>query len=279
MKVKKHSGLVLSIAEGFTLLEILIVIGMVIVLAVILLLLFNPKQQIEKAWDAKRKQDLVTIRNLFENHYNDKMYYPQSSDVCYTGVENKDGNCYCKICASQKDNADFLSANICDPQSPSKDYLYQFDCNQAEPQWYRVCAILSNAYDIEASASAGTIYNYGVSSNNVAPENCATLVFGPGVVGETVAPTVRPTNVPGVTAIPTIVVSPTSVPTATPTINPTLSPTPNPFPTLTCLESRNIFYCLSDGICNNCGDFDNCQANCTQTVPLYSDAHCQSECN
>lgn len=267
MVSKKSKGLVLSVVEGFTLLEILIVIGLIVMLAVVLMLLFNPKLQIEKAWDSKRKQDLAAIRYSFENYYNDKMSYPQSSDVCYTEAENNNGNCYCRICATKKANDNILSSNLCDPQSSSKDYLYQFDCSQTQPQWYRVCAVLSNNQDVEASKTAAvTNYNYGISSSNTTAENCQLIAFGPNGEAMTPMPTAVNTPIPTAANTPIPIVVNTPIPIS-------VDPTPPP----PCIDSGSK-YCKSDGFCNMCGNFANCKANCSQKYPLYNNYLCTIKC-
>ena len=58
-------GLTASVKFGFTLLEVLIVIALIVILAFAFLTLFNPKFQIEKGWDGKRKKELNTLQKVF----------------------------------------------------------------------------------------------------------------------------------------------------------------------------------------------------------------------
>jgi len=141
----------------FTLMELLIIIALIAILATALLVLFNPKKQIEKAWDAKRKNDLNTLRKVLEDYYNDKGCYPTGNIICYnTPQENKKGvgvgatlvGYSCNICGTEPTPPNFsnfspyLSVLPCDPQHPTKDYLYQYDPSSC-PQWFRIYSMFS----------------------------------------------------------------------------------------------------------------------------------------
>jgi four helix bundle suffix protein len=140
--------------KGFTLMELLIIIALIAILATALLILFNPKRQIEKAWDTKRKNDLNTLRKVLEDYYNDKGCYPTGNIICYnTPKENRKGfgsgatlvGYSCNICGTKPTSPDFspyLSVLPCDPQHPIKDYLYQYDPSSC-PQWFRIYSMFS----------------------------------------------------------------------------------------------------------------------------------------
>jgi len=61
---------------GFTLIEIIIVIGILSVLAVLILLIVNPLAQFQKADDARRKEDLSQMQRALEQYYQDNGVYP-----------------------------------------------------------------------------------------------------------------------------------------------------------------------------------------------------------
>ncbi|PIP14675.1 hypothetical protein COX47_03920 [Candidatus Roizmanbacteria bacterium CG23_combo_of_CG06-09_8_20_14_all_35_49] len=71
---------------GFTLMELLIVIAIIAILATIAIVLLNPMQQISKAQDGRRKNDLATFQKVLEDYYNDKGCYPRPNEVCYPTV-------------------------------------------------------------------------------------------------------------------------------------------------------------------------------------------------
>ncbi len=61
---------------GFTLLELLVVIGVIGTLSVVLILLINPLGQLQKAHDSKRKTDLKQIQIALELYRNTHGHYP-----------------------------------------------------------------------------------------------------------------------------------------------------------------------------------------------------------
>ncbi len=168
---------------GLSLMEILIIVTLIITIAVAVLILFNPKRQIEKGWDSKRKTELGQLRKILEDWYNDKNCYPRPNQICYDSVVNNT----CHICGrvlTPTDFSPYLKTLPCDPQHPTKKYLYQVD-NVTCPTWYRIYTTLSNPADPAINEVGcrqycgignytGFIYNYGISSPNTSLEK------GPG---------------------------------------------------------------------------------------------------
>jgi type II secretory pathway pseudopilin PulG len=170
--------------------EFLIVIALIALLATALLILFNPKKQIEKAWDAKRKNQLSELKKVLEDWYNDKNCYPKPSEICF---DSPTANNTCHICGNQSTSPSFspyLSSLPCDPQSPKKDYLYQVD-NLTCPNWYRVYADLSlsdylnndpateevGCYNQSCGPSPNYNYDYGISSPNIDLERSVNFSY------------------------------------------------------------------------------------------------------
>ncbi len=161
--------------KAFTLLELLIVISVIVLIAVVAFITLNPKKQVEKSQDTKRKQELTQLGKVIEDYYNDKNCYPTPDKVCY----NYTGGTTCNICGNDPNSPDFnpyLSSLPCDPQQPTKKYLYEVDELNC-PSWYRIYTDLSNNSDpiiAEVGCSTGCgpngIYDYGVSSSNVGLE-------------------------------------------------------------------------------------------------------------
>lgn len=155
--------------NAFTLMEVTIVIGLIVTLLTAAIVLLNPIKQIEKAWDGKRKHELGQLRKVLEDYYNDKQYYPSGSTVCYDGITPDPVNpsiSYCDICGKNSGSPPFspyLRELPCDPQYSQKNYRYQYDTGNTNPQWYRLCTLLST----ESSTST---YNYAVASPNQSPD-------------------------------------------------------------------------------------------------------------
>jgi len=180
----------LRIPNAFTLLEILIIVSLIVLLAVAAFILLNPKKQIEKAWDSKRKHELTQLKKVLEDWYNDKNCYPKPEEICYDSL---DPNNTCHICGTHPNSpslSPYLSTLFCDPQSPKKNYLYQVD-NSACPKWYRIYTDLSltdytvNDPQTEAvgcqSQGCGPApnygYDYGVSSSNIDLERATSFYY------------------------------------------------------------------------------------------------------
>ena len=153
---------------GFTLTEVLIVVGIVSFLAVVSLVYL--RSQIYKARDAKRKADIHLIQNAVEEYEKDHDCYPPASLV---------------VCKPVGDGLKpYLSKILCDPVSGDS-YLYEpgdpVDC----PKWYRMYALLDTG-EFTVVGPGGVKYDYYVSSPN-AP---------------TPVPVIAPTSTPRPTSTP-----------------------------------------------------------------------------
>jgi four helix bundle suffix protein len=169
-----------SLKIGFTIMEILIVVSLLAIIAVAAFTLLNPVQQIRKAWDSKRKNELSQLRKVLEDWYNDKNCYPKPSEICYdpSTTPLSDGTYTCHICG--KSLSPYLAKLPCDPQHPKKQYLYQTNSLSC-PNFYRIYTRLSIGTDPEIKVVGcypfcGPVnepisYNYVVTSPNTKPEN------------------------------------------------------------------------------------------------------------
>ncbi len=94
----------LKSTTGFTLLEILLVVGIIAVLAGIVIVAINPGRQLAQTRNAERKSDIKQIKSAMEQFYIDKGYYPASTtlsatttllEVCDTGATSSPSGITC----------------------------------------------------------------------------------------------------------------------------------------------------------------------------------------
>jgi prepilin-type N-terminal cleavage/methylation domain-containing protein len=75
---KNHQSLIVNpkSARGFTLLELIVAIGILSILAVAAIIVLNPASQLQKGNDARRKSDLAQVQRALEAYYQDYNKYP-----------------------------------------------------------------------------------------------------------------------------------------------------------------------------------------------------------
>jgi len=152
---------------GFTLVELLIVMTIVVILAVIAVSIFNSAGVLNKARDAQRKKDLSRIKIAFEEFYNDKSCYPSQD---FAAILNSVSSCQSKVFSQ------WLSIWPCDPNKTPYTVIVEGAC----PKSYKVVTILENKKDSALDINQGAVYpitigsgvtlnpaHYGVTSSNV----------------------------------------------------------------------------------------------------------------
>jgi prepilin-type N-terminal cleavage/methylation domain-containing protein len=72
--------------RGFTLIEMIVTIGILGVLAVTAIAVLNPFAQFQKAADSKRKADLSQIQKALESYYEDNQQYPPVIGLQINGI-------------------------------------------------------------------------------------------------------------------------------------------------------------------------------------------------
>lgn len=149
--LSKNRGLALSKSKGFTLIESLIVLAILLILIFAAIAIFKPQGQLQKARDARRKADLSLLKNKLDDYYNDKGRYPANLSLC--------GQSF----------TPYLNQVPCDPKGGDYTYL----ANDSG-QWYKIYAKLEYEKDAviasigcQSGCGPSAAYNYGVSSPNV----------------------------------------------------------------------------------------------------------------
>jgi type II secretory pathway pseudopilin PulG len=175
---------------GFTLMEIMIVVGLIALVAATIVLIFNPLQQINKAQDSRKKSELGVLKNVLDDFYNDKSCYPKPTEICYNAKSSyvTGESISCNICGKNSSSPSlkpYLASLPCDPQSPKKDYLYEVD-DQTCPKWFRIYSKLNNESDpviSDLACDGGACgpkpsygFNFGLTSSNTDLER-ATIFY------------------------------------------------------------------------------------------------------
>lgn len=163
---------------GFTIVELLVVIGVLGIITVGLLATLDPIGQLQKGWDAQRKSDLSQVQKALETYYQDNNKYPASSSqyrIIKTGTTEA---------VWGFDWTPYITVLPKDPGKSGKTYVYyatstgqsyylyaSLDRGGKDPQACNTsgdaCSSISSN-GISATACGGTC-NYGVSSSNVSP--------------------------------------------------------------------------------------------------------------
>ncbi len=157
--------------KGFTLIELIVVFGILAMMSVALLATLNPLSQIQKANDSKRKSDLAQIQRALETYYQDNDGYPLSTSGYqipshawgtswnpYMNLLPKDPNASYKYAYYSSDGQSY--------------YLYaSLDRGSKDPQ---ACESLNANLECSAKPFAtvkacGGACNYGVTSPNKSP--------------------------------------------------------------------------------------------------------------
>lgn len=167
--------------KGFTLMEILIVIAIIMLLLILAVISF--RGQIEKAKDAKRKSDLYTLRSAIENYRTDNDAFPPQDVATDCGGAGL---------------SPYMEKIPCDPTT-SVAYGYFLSPSTGG---YRVCTILEDTTDpaIEAIGCGGESacglvggWNYCLAQGTTASA-VGTADEGTGT-GYATTPTPTPGNV------------------------------------------------------------------------------------
>lgn len=157
--------------DGFTLVELLIVITVIGILAGGLIVILNPIGQIQKANDAKRKSDLSQIQKVLEQYYNDKGKYPANTPAFQIDGVTWGGSWTGYIPVVPKDpSASKNYVYIADPTQQSY-WLYANLDTKSDPQLCAGGSACPNAVANGVADSCGRnkVCDYGVSSSNTKP--------------------------------------------------------------------------------------------------------------
>lgn len=166
--------------KGFTLMEVLIVIGILGIFASSVLAVMNPFEQLKKTNDTKRKDDLSQVQKSLDLYYQDNDRYPPSSadfKIFDNGQALSWGSSW----------QPYMSKLPFDPR-PANSYIYYSPQDSNGQTYYLYASLERGSKDPQtcnkgdscsslkqslpgfpAENACGNICNYGVSSANVSP--------------------------------------------------------------------------------------------------------------
>lgn len=175
----------MPLRKGFTLIELIVVIGIIAILSTMLLAVINPLAQFQKGRDAQRKSDLSQIQKALEQYYQDTGHYP-SSTIAFQIIGLNNGTV--AFGTSNTNNWPYMNQI---PQDPDKLRTYVYyatgqsywlftslergaqdpnTCNKGS-----ACASLGGtvgfptAHSCSPTQDPAITCNYGVSSPNTTP--------------------------------------------------------------------------------------------------------------
>jgi general secretion pathway protein G len=168
-------------SKGFTLIELIVVVGIISILSVAAVAMLDPLAQFQKSNDTRRKSDLAQIQRALEVYYGDNGMYPaNATGACATHyqIAGNSGGCV-EWGASWQPFMNIM------PKDPRSGWYYVYKTTSTRQSYYLYASLERGAKDPQAcnsglactslttlsipSNACGGICNFGVSSPNVSP--------------------------------------------------------------------------------------------------------------
>lgn len=158
--------------QGFTLIEVLLVVAIIALLVIALTLSMRGQRQ--KAEDARAKSDLERLRIAFEDYYNDHNCYPPPEWF------DEPSDCHSESLKP------YLNTIPCDPRT-REPYALEYD-DAGCPSWYKLYSTLTYPDPAHCSPSGSGLGNYGIGSSNVVATGLCELPNPSSAPGSSPAP-------------------------------------------------------------------------------------------
>lgn len=157
--------------EGFTLIEILIVVAIIAILASVVLVGLGPAQQSGR--DARRLSDLREVQTGLELYYNGNGTYPETSGSPASGcTDGKGGSAWCEM-ANVLENAGIGINQVPNDPVNNSTYYYAYGINSGKTEYAIGCTLenKSNAvfagyeipYDLTAAAGSDEVTSFALT--------------------------------------------------------------------------------------------------------------------
>ncbi len=165
--------------KGFTLIELILVIGILSVLSIGALAILNPTAQFQKANDVRRKSDLYQVQRALEGYYDDNGRYPAPYSSSDYRIKGLDGN----VVGWGSSWQPYIDVLPKDPKA-SKKYVYFSDIDGQSYFLYAsldigtdpsacnggaACSSIGSNVIPDTACGVGVTCNFGLTSPNVSP--------------------------------------------------------------------------------------------------------------
>lgn len=131
--------------KGFTLVEFLVIAGILGILSTVLIGVIDPFTQIKKARDAQRKSDLAKIQSKLEEFYNDYGRYPRSLGADPRICSNPDEAGPCNEVSWGGPWSPYMNILPKDPSQVGHDHHYSYF--RTDQNTYFLMTLLENETD------------------------------------------------------------------------------------------------------------------------------------
>ncbi len=171
--------------RGFTLVELLTVVTILVVLGVGLLTMINPMTQLLKGYDAVRKADLQALKKAFEEYYEDNGCYP--SQVLTALPPDRNGNIHYTYTCGSNVLSPYLNSMPCDPNTDTPYDIFFYPSGAECADTYMIYSTLANALDPDGQdlplcTRTYSVYSPGLS-RGVLLAGCSGQVICPRLYG------------------------------------------------------------------------------------------------